>query len=152
MTVQSMHVDNDDGQQENVLKADAKTLSKRKTQHINIYSPNHPATKDRPDLDTSRFHSQKTGRGPLSEGWEHTAKPLMCCYKLVTTKFKIFGLEGRVESMIDQIQHDIFVKFYKQVFCLIDEWCGMSMEEVREVEERTKHELDQVNQGYGYLV
>ena len=40
---------------------------------------------------------------------QKTCEPVMCCYKLVSTKFKWFGLQGRVENFI--IKVSITVKF-----------------------------------------
>lgn len=95
-------------------------------------------------MDTSKIRSEKANRGPLYNGWEKDIQPLMCCYKLVTTKFKVFGFESRAEATIDQIQHDIFKRFYRQMFCLMDHWFDMTIADIREIEDKTKLELDNV--------
>lgn len=44
--------------------------------------------------------STKTNKGPLKAGWKEDTKPLMCCYKLVTVKAKVWGLQGKLEDFI----------------------------------------------------
>lgn len=48
--------------------------------------------------DPKFFKSEKTGRGPLIEGWRDSYKPIMCCYKSVAVKFEVWGLQTRVEE------------------------------------------------------
>ena len=42
--------------------------------------------------------------------------------------------------------HVIYLIFKKisQIFCLLDEWCDMSMEDIRKFEDKVKEELDKV--------
>ena len=95
----------------------------------------------------------------------------MCAYKLVECEFKWFGLQGTVESKIqkvcvDSLQTDglhssadydavltshlwqvyprLFGNFHRQVFCWIDQWYGMTMDDIRAYEEKTKADLDKV--------
>lgn len=72
----------------------------------------------------------------------------MCCYKLVSVKFKVFGIQTKSESFIDNAQWGIFLKFHKQVFTLLDEWIDMSMDDIRKMESDLKHELDQKLDGF----
>jgi len=70
----------------------------------------------REDEDPRMFKSEKTGRGPLSDGWrkeyEHasnltgkdaTDKRIMCAYKLCKVEFRYWGMQSRIEGFI----HDI---------------------------------------------
>jgi len=88
--------------------------------------------------DPSKFKSQKTGRGPLEKGWQENQEPVMTAYKLVTVQFAVFGFQTRVEDFMMNFEGGLFLKFHKQVFCWIDEWYGMTIEDVRAMEERTK--------------
>lgn len=92
--------------------------------------------------DPSKFKSEKTGRGPLASDWKTTTKPVMTCYKLVTVEFKWFGLQNKVESFIQKTERRIFLNFHRQVFCWIDRWHGMTIQDIRDIEEKTKAELD----------
>ncbi|KAH7957010.1 hypothetical protein HPB52_014288 [Rhipicephalus sanguineus] len=95
------------------------------------------------DEDPSTFVSKKTGRGPLKGDWMKTCKPVMCAYKLVTVEFKWFGLQNRVEAFIQKTERRIFLNFHRQVFCWMDRWHGMTMADIRKLEEQTKKELDE---------
>lgn len=55
------------------------------------------------ETDPKVFLSEKTGRGRLGENWIQNAKPRMCCYKLITIKFKVFGFEWKVENFIANV-------------------------------------------------
>jgi hypothetical protein len=94
--------------------------------------------------DPTLFHSVKTGRGPLTRNWMLMEGPKMCCYKLVRIKFQIFGFERRVENLIFKSQSDLFQKFHRKLFCLIDQWFGLTMEDIRSLEEKTKRDLDAI--------
>lgn len=72
------------------------------------------------------------------------AKPVMTCYKLVTCEFKWFGLQNRVEEFIQSSERRLFTTFHRKVFCSIDRWYGLTMADIRALEEKTKHELDKV--------
>ena len=37
--------------------------------------------------------------------FQETCEPVMCCYKLITCKFKWFGLQGRVEAFINRVSN-----------------------------------------------
>lgn len=53
--------------------------------------------------------STTTNRGPLSKDWlRKTETPFMCCYKLVTVKFKWWGLQNTVEDMLLASQQSVF--------------------------------------------
>lgn len=56
-----------------------------------------------PELEPSTFLSEKTGRGRLQGQWWTKQTPRMCCYKLVTIKFQVFGLQTRVEDLIMRV-------------------------------------------------
>lgn len=63
--------------------------------------------------DPTKFLSKKTGRGQLKSSWKETTKPLMCAYKLVTVEFKWFGIQGRIENLIQSV---IFSILFKNLF------------------------------------
>jgi hypothetical protein len=43
-----------------------------------------------------------------------------------------------------QVYPRLFRNFHRQVFCWLDRWYGMTMDEIRAIEEETKAKLDQV--------
>ena len=52
--------------------------------------------------DPTLVRSEKGDRGPLTQGWQKK-KPLMCCYKLVTAEFKMFGFQSKVENFLMKV-------------------------------------------------
>lgn len=66
--------------------------------------PNYCVSQDYKEAqDPAKFKSEKTGRGPLVGKWQQSCNPVMTCYKLVTVEFKWFGLQTKVESMIQKV-------------------------------------------------
>lgn len=55
-----------------------------------------------------------------------------------------FGLQGLIERKIHQIQLRLLTLFHRELFCYIDKWHGLSLEEVREYERKIKEELSVV--------
>lgn len=114
--------------------------------HIDIANDPIASTDYKEDEDPTKFKSVKTGRGPLiGKDWKNNVQPVMTCYKLVTCEFKWFGLQSRVENFIQKAERRLFTNFHRQVFCWIDRWYGLTMEDIRAIEESTKEELDRVS-------
>ncbi|KAH7728643.1 phosphatidylinositol transfer protein [Aphelenchoides avenae] len=149
IVVETLHVDNDNGQQHNVLNADDKVLAQRKVVKLDIADDAILKPTDlNAENDIHRFRSQKTGRGPLNPGWEAQHRPLMCAYKLVTVHFKWRLLQNKVERGIHNTYPRLFGKFHREVFCWIDRWHHLTMAEVHKFEEETALELKrQINEG-----
>lgn len=94
--------------------------------------------------DLRYFSSSKTGRGPLQEGWREHTKPIMCSYKLVMVKFEVWGLQTRVEQFVHKVIRDILLIGHRQAFAWVDEWCGMTMDEVRQYEKETQEATNEI--------
>ena len=86
--------------------------------------------------------SQKTGRGPLAGNWISTCSPVKCAYKHADIRFNMFGFQTKVENSVFNSQKNLLINFHKQVFCILDSWHGMTMEDIRNLEEQTKRELE----------
>ncbi|KQK75639.1 phosphatidylinositol transfer protein beta isoform [Amazona aestiva] len=105
------------------------------------------------DEDPALFQSVKTKRGPLGPNWKKELAtdeecPKMCAYKLVTIKFKWWGLQNKVENFIQKQEKRIFTNFHRQLFCWIDKWIDLTMEDIRRMEDETQKELEALrNQG-----
>ncbi|KAI1883986.1 hypothetical protein AGOR_G00221740, partial [Albula goreensis] len=80
------------------------------------------------------FSSAKTGRGPLKEGWRETSRPIMCSYKQVAVQFEVWGLQTRVEQFVHKVIRDVLLVGHRQAFAWVDEWYGMTLEDVRKFE------------------
>ncbi|VDL96883.1 unnamed protein product [Schistocephalus solidus] len=143
--VESMHVQ-DKVDLENVHQLSPELLEQREVVVIDIANDALYAQSDyKSEWDPKIFQSKATGLGPLlgPKWWENTDMPIMCAYKLVTCEFKWFGLQTITERFIQNVRL-IFLNFHRQLFCSIDSWHGLSMEDIRVLEERTKEELDKV--------
>ncbi|KER26088.1 hypothetical protein T265_06568 [Opisthorchis viverrini] len=130
---------------QNAHQLSPKELSAREVVVIDIGDIT-PSDKDyNPSEDPTRFHSEKAGRGPLKPKWwlNGYTGPLMCCYKLVRCECKIPLLQGRLEGMIQRQERRLFANFHRQVFCWMDRWYGMTMQDIRLLEEQTKRELEE---------
>ena len=53
--------------------------------------------------DLKYFKSEKTGRGPLKEGWRDQSDPIMCSYKTVHIKAEIWMLQSRLEEYAHKV-------------------------------------------------
>ncbi|KAL0266659.1 UNVERIFIED_CONTAM: hypothetical protein PYX00_009141 [Menopon gallinae] len=145
--IESFHID-DAGYQENVHRLPPEKLKQREVVHIDIANDKIDANDYKSSDDPTLFKSEKTGRGPLAGKWQESAQPIMTCYKLVTCEFKWFGLQNRVEHLIQKSERRLFTNFHRQVFCTMDKWYGLTMEDIRAIEDKTKYELDkQRNEG-----
>eukprot|EP00096_Caligus_rogercresseyi_P000864 TRINITY_DN1142_c0_g1_i1.p1 TRINITY_DN1142_c0_g1~~TRINITY_DN1142_c0_g1_i1.p1 ORF type:complete len:274 (-),score=96.60 TRINITY_DN1142_c0_g1_i1:1024-1845(-) len=134
----------DRGESANAHLLNQEMLSAREVVPINIaFDPILPVDYKESE-DPQKFTSAKTGRGPLdSKDWASSApEPVMTCYKLVTVHFKWWGLQTRVESFIQSTLQRLFTNMHRQVFCWMDRWHGLTMEGIRELEEKTKKELE----------
>ncbi|XP_014247224.1 phosphatidylinositol transfer protein alpha isoform isoform X2 [Cimex lectularius] len=153
--IESYHIA-DRGKQDNVHELPPEKLKVREVIKVDVGNDPVSPADYKPDEDPAKFQSEKTGRGPLVGNWQENVsldltkqvEPVMTCYKLVTVEFKWFGLQSRIESFIHKSERRLFTIFHRQVFCWIDRWYGLTMEDIRAIEERTKEELDrQRNQG-----
>jgi len=142
ITIETYHLA-DKGESENVHELDKKKLKERTVVPIDIANDTVNAADFKKDEDPSSFKSEKTGRGPLTEAWIGSADPVMTCYKLVSIQFKWWGLQNKVENFIHSTQKRLFTNFHRQVFCWMDKWHGMTMADIRALEEETKKKLDE---------
>lgn len=46
---------------------------------------------------------------------------------------------------VSQQEKRLFTNFHRQLFCWIDKWIELNMEDIRRMEEETRKELDEVN-------
>merc|ERR1712228_1033127 len=121
--IETLHAQ-DAGTKENALNLPQNLLEKRRVVIIDIANDPVKAGDYKPDEDPSKVHSEKTGRGPLTGDWRSTSTPIMCA------------------------ERRLFTNFHRQVFCWLDKWHGMTMADIRALEDKTKSELEQqLNEG-----
>ncbi|CAH8547076.1 unnamed protein product [Schistosoma mattheei] len=140
LMIESMHIQ-DKVNIENIHNLPPKLLAQREVIYIDIVNDQlHSASDYDATCDPRIYQSVKTGRGPLvgPRWWENTDLPIMCAYKLVTCEFKWWGIQSRVENMIQNQERRIFLNFNRQVFCWLDKWHGLSMDDIRAIENKLK--------------
>uniref|UniRef100_A0A182IZB2 Phosphatidylinositol transfer protein N-terminal domain-containing protein n=1 Tax=Anopheles atroparvus TaxID=41427 RepID=A0A182IZB2_ANOAO len=124
------------------LNLPEESVKTRIVDHVDI-AFEEPAEKHyKKEEDPKFFKSRVTGRGPLVEGWRETDKPMMCSYKLVEASFEVWGLQTRVEEFIQKCIRDVLLLGHRQAFAWIDEWHGMSIDDVRTYEKDKQMEAN----------
>lgn len=103
--------------------------------------------------DPKLFVSEKTGRGPLSDEWleeywrevqgkkQPTARnmSLMCAYKICRVEFRYWGMQTKLEKFIHDIAlRKTMVRAHRQAWAWQDEWHGLTIDDVREIERQTQ--------------
>lgn len=84
-------------------------LKHRTVDFINISSDPLAEHKYKETEDPSKVIVKKTNpnRGPLKENWIADSKdkkiPIMCSYKIVRTKFEVWGFQTRVEAWTQKV-------------------------------------------------
>lgn len=124
--------ENNKGDNNNVF-GDKPTPSESVT-FLDILSDPIPEKHYKEAEDLSRWQSSKTGRGPLEEGWRDQHNPIMCSYKRVYCSFEVYGFQTRTEEFIHRNIRDILLVGHRQAVAWIDEWHGLSLDQVREYE------------------
>uniref|UniRef100_A0A8D2IXT1 Phosphatidylinositol transfer protein beta isoform n=1 Tax=Varanus komodoensis TaxID=61221 RepID=A0A8D2IXT1_VARKO len=133
-----------------VHELDPSTWKTVEVVHIDIADRSQVEPGDyKADEDPALFQSVKTKRGPLGADWKKELAadedcPEMCAYKLVTIKFKWWGLQNKIENFIQKQEKRIFTNFHRQLFCWIDRWIDLTMEDIRRMEDETQRELEAV--------
>ncbi|KYQ92651.1 phosphatidylinositol transfer protein 2 [Tieghemostelium lacteum] len=142
LSLESMHKEGK-GEIENALSCDADTLKNRTVDFIDISNDPIDSKDYKESEDPSKFKSEKTGRGPLvGPNWKDTITPSMTCYKLCRVEFRYWGLQTKVENFIHKTGvRDVLLKAHKALFCWIDEWYGLTIDDIRKIEQDTKDQL-----------
>nr|CFW94245.1 Eka-PI transferase 2 protein [Euperipatoides kanangrensis] len=136
--------ENNNGSTQNCLELSDEVLQQREVDYVDIAYDEIPAKHYKEEEDCRFFKSKKTSRGPLRPGWRDNGNtdPIMCSYKVVTVKFEVWGIQTKVEQFTQRAIRDILLLGHRQAFAWIDEWYGMSFDDVRHFE---KSMQDQTN-------
>ncbi|CAM6102930.1 unnamed protein product [Calypogeia fissa] len=153
LTIETIHIA-DNGQSTNVHNLPSSTLDNRRVETIDIASNvqdywSYVIGGDAVDLTT--FKSDKTGRGPLVGGWQEICDPVMTAYKLVTVDAPYWGFGYRLEQLVLGGERALFVESHKRCFAWIDEWFGLSFEDVRKLELQMDEALNMTMSRHGIV-
>lgn len=143
----------DKGHQDNVFKLSGADLRNRIVDLIDIVKDQLYGADYTREEDPTVYCSERTGRGPLSDCWldEHweevqgkqqpTARnmSLMCAYKLCRVEFRYWGMQTKLEKFIhDTALRKTMLRAHRQAWAWQDEWYGLSMDDIREIERQTQ--------------
>ncbi|KAM5194746.1 membrane-associated phosphatidylinositol transfer protein 2 isoform 2-T3 [Mantella aurantiaca] len=117
---------------------------------IDIVKDPIPPHEYKPEEDPKIYKSVKTKRGPLSDDWieehrNHLGRyPIMCAYKLCKVEFRYWGMQSKIERFIHDVGlRKVMVRAHRQAWCWQDEWYGLTIEDIRQLEKETQLMLAQ---------
>ncbi|KAI4373514.1 hypothetical protein MLD38_011633 [Melastoma candidum] len=145
LTVETIHTA-ENGQLENVHGLNKEQLASRQVEKIDIASSSTDYWSyviGSNTTDFSSFKSARSGRGPLSDGWQSQCNPVMTAYKLVTVDAPYWGFGYRLEQAMLSGERALFIESHRNCFCWIDEWYGLSLQQVRELDQQNQASLNE---------
>ncbi|KAJ8253966.1 hypothetical protein COCON_G00205780 [Conger conger] len=132
-TVTETKYEDNCGISENIFNGDKNEMD-QEVDFLDIAFDDVPDRHYRTSEDPRCFSSAKTGRGPLQKGWRQSSRPVMCSYKQVAVQFEVWGLQTRVEQFVHKVIREVLLVGHRQAFAWMDEWYGMTLEDVRKFE------------------
>ncbi|XP_067862305.1 membrane-associated phosphatidylinositol transfer protein 2 isoform X1 [Heptranchias perlo] len=140
----------DSGDQANVFNLSTAEKRQRMLDPIDIVKDPIPPNEYKTEEDPKQYKSIKTGRGPLSDDWIEECKnrpgkmPIMCAYKLCKVEFRYWGMQSKIERFIHDVGlRKVMLRAHRQAWCWQDEWYGLTMEDIRQLEWETQLMLAQ---------
>ncbi|XP_061459235.1 membrane-associated phosphatidylinositol transfer protein 2 isoform X3 [Rhineura floridana] len=140
----------DSGEQANVFNLSPAEKRQTVLDPIDIVKDPIPPHEYKSEEDPRLYKSVKTTRGPLSEDWikEHKNNPgrypIMCAYKLCKVEFRYWGMQSKIERFIHDVGlRKVMVRAHRQAWCWQDEWYGLTIEDIRQLEKEAQLMLAQ---------
>ncbi|KAJ8380254.1 hypothetical protein SKAU_G00010320 [Synaphobranchus kaupii] len=140
----------DTGNQVDVFNMSAVERRQRSLDPIDIVKDPIPPHEYKAEEDPRLYKSLKTQRGPLTDDWieefdsDPTKEPIMCAYKLCKVEFRYWGMQSKIERFIHDVGlRKVMVRAHRQAWCWQDEWYGLTMEDIRQLELETQLMLAQ---------
>ncbi|XP_032992173.1 membrane-associated phosphatidylinositol transfer protein 2 isoform X9 [Lacerta agilis] len=140
----------DSGEQANVFNLSPAEKRQTVLDPIDIVKDPIPPHEYKSEEDPKLYKSVKTTRGPLSEDWikEHKNNPgrypMMCAYKLCKVEFRYWGMQSKIERFIHDVGlRKVMVRAHRQAWCWQDEWYGLTIEDIRQLEKEAQLMLAQ---------
>ncbi|XP_060926875.1 membrane-associated phosphatidylinositol transfer protein 2-like isoform X1 [Limanda limanda] len=135
----------DTGNQADVFNMSAVEKRQSAIDPIDIVTDPIPPHEYKAEEDTRLYKSAKTQRGPLQDDWiedynNNPGKtPIMCAYKLCKVEFRYWGMQSKIERFIHDVGlRKVMVRAHRQAWCWQDEWYGLTMEDIRQLELETQ--------------
>ncbi|XP_076614647.1 membrane-associated phosphatidylinositol transfer protein 2 isoform X1 [Chaetodon auriga] len=135
----------DTGNQVDVFNMSPAEKRQRTVDPIDIVKDYIPPHEYLAEEDPKLYQSVKTKRGPLSDDWieEINQNPgqsaVMCAYKLCKVEFRYWGMQSKIERFIHDVGlRKVMVRAHRQAWCWQDEWYGLTIEDIRQLELETQ--------------
>ncbi|XP_028269766.1 membrane-associated phosphatidylinositol transfer protein 2-like isoform X6 [Parambassis ranga] len=135
----------DTGNQADVFNMSAVEKRQRTIDPIDIVTDPIPPHEYKSEEDPRLYKSVKTQRGPLRDDWieEYNNNPgktpIMCAYKLCKVEFRYWGMQSKIERFIHDVGlRKVMVRAHRQAWCWQDEWYGLTIEDIRQLELETQ--------------
>ncbi|KAI4878952.1 hypothetical protein NFI96_014450 [Prochilodus magdalenae] len=140
----------DTGNQADVFNLSPAERRQRTLDPIDIVKDPIPPHEYKAEEDPRIYRSVKTSRGPLNDDWieefvkDPSKSPIMCAYKLCKVEFRYWGMQSKIERFIHDVGlRKVMVRAHRQAWCWQDEWYGLTMEDIRQLELETQLALAQ---------
>ncbi|XP_035235939.1 membrane-associated phosphatidylinositol transfer protein 2-like isoform X1 [Anguilla anguilla] len=140
----------DTGNQVDVFNLSSAERRQRSLDPIDIVKDPIPPHEYKAEEDPRLYKSVKTQRGPLTDDWieelgsDPGRAPIMCAYKLCKVEFRYWGMQSKIERFIHDVGlRKVMVRAHRQAWCWQDEWYGLTMEDIRQLELETQLMLAQ---------
>uniref|UniRef100_A0A8C8VFM4 Phosphatidylinositol transfer protein membrane associated 2 n=1 Tax=Pelusios castaneus TaxID=367368 RepID=A0A8C8VFM4_9SAUR len=140
----------DPGEHVNVFNLSPAEKRQTVVDPIDIVKDPIPPHEYKSEEDPKLYKSVKTKRGPLSEDWIEGHKnnpgkyPIMCAYKLCKVEFRYWGMQSKIERFIHDVGlRKVMVRAHRQAWCWQDEWYGLTIEDIRQLEKEAQLMLAQ---------
>ncbi|XP_061758454.1 membrane-associated phosphatidylinositol transfer protein 2-like isoform X2 [Nerophis ophidion] len=148
----------DTGTQADVFNLSAADKRQRTIDPIDIVIESIPPHEYKAEEDPRLYKSAKTQRGPLKDDWieDYNSNPgktpIMCAYKLCKVEFRYWGMQSKIERFIHDVGlRKIMVRAHRQAWCWQDEWYGLTMEDIRQLELETQRTLAEKMAQFGQV-
>uniref|UniRef100_A0A3P9IXS0 Phosphatidylinositol transfer protein membrane associated 2 n=1 Tax=Oryzias latipes TaxID=8090 RepID=A0A3P9IXS0_ORYLA len=135
----------DTGNQPDVFNLSAADKRQRTIDPIDIVTDPIAPHEYKAEEDPRFYKSVKTQRGPLRDDWieEYNNNPgktpIMCAYKLCKVEFRYWGMQSKIERFIHDVGlRKVMVRAHRQAWCWQDEWYGLTIEDIRQLELETQ--------------
>nr|XP_046230402.1 membrane-associated phosphatidylinositol transfer protein 2-like isoform X1 [Scatophagus argus]XP_046230403.1 membrane-associated phosphatidylinositol transfer protein 2-like isoform X1 [Scatophagus argus]XP_046230404.1 membrane-associated phosphatidylinositol transfer protein 2-like isoform X1 [Scatophagus argus]XP_046230405.1 membrane-associated phosphatidylinositol transfer protein 2-like isoform X1 [Scatophagus argus]XP_046230406.1 membrane-associated phosphatidylinositol transfer protei len=135
----------DTGNQVDVFNMSSAEKRQRTVDPIDIVKDYIPPHEYLAEEDPKLYQSVKTKRGPLSDDWIEEINqnpgqsPVMCAYKLCKVEFRYWGMQSKIERFIHDVGlRKVMVRAHRQAWCWQDEWYGLTIEDIRQLELETQ--------------
>uniref|UniRef100_A0A3B5B6R6 Phosphatidylinositol transfer protein N-terminal domain-containing protein n=1 Tax=Stegastes partitus TaxID=144197 RepID=A0A3B5B6R6_9TELE len=135
----------DTGNQVDVFNLSSAEKRQRTVDPIDIVKDYIPPHEYLVEEDPKLYQSVKTKRGPLSEDWieeinqSSSQSAVMCAYKLCKVEFRYWGMQSKIERFIHDVGlRKVMVRAHRQAWCWQDEWYGLTIEDIRQLELETQ--------------